>query len=56
MPNNNILIYIFRRDLRLIDNLGWINALNNEDNIDKIIPIFIFTPEQINKNKNVFFR
>ena len=52
---SNILIYIFRRDLRIIDNLGWIQALNNEDYIDKILPIFIFTPEQININKNNFF-
>ncbi len=39
-------IFIFRRDLRIIDNKGLIFALNN---YDKVIPVFIFTPEQ-NKN------
>lgn len=42
-------LYIFRRDLRTEDNNGFNFAI---DNFDKIIPIFIFTPEQItNKNK-----
>ena len=40
-------IFIFRRDLRLTDNLGLIEALENSKNV---IPIFIFTPEQIDKN------
>lgn len=39
-------IFIFRRDLRLKDN----NALNYAiSNYENIIPIFIFTPEQITK-------
>lgn len=41
-------IFIFRRDLRLIDNNGLNYAMTNFENI---IPIFIFTPEQIKKNK-----
>lgn len=42
-------IFIFRRDLRLIDNKGLIYAIRN---YSKIIPIFIFTPEQVtDKNK-----
>jgi len=42
-------LFIFRRDLRLVDNKGLIYAIENFDNI---IPIFIFTPEQItDKNK-----
>ena len=42
-------IFIFRRDLRLYDNNGLNYAMSNFDNI---IPIFIFTPEQItDKNK-----
>jgi deoxyribodipyrimidine photo-lyase len=42
-------IFIFRRDLRIIDNKGFNYAMNNYKNI---IPIFIFTPEQItSKNK-----
>lgn len=42
-------LFIFRRDLRLIDNIGLSYAINNYKNI---IPMFIFTPEQITiKNK-----
>lgn len=42
-------LFIFRRDLRLSDNVGLNYAMNNYENI---IPIFIFTPEQItDKNK-----
>ena len=41
-------IYIFRRDLRLEDNLGFQYAM---DNCKNIIPIFIFTPEQVKKNE-----
>jgi deoxyribodipyrimidine photo-lyase len=40
-------LFIFRRDFRLDDNLGLIKALD----IDKVLPIFIFTPEQIVNNK-----
>ena len=40
-------LFIFRRDLRLEDNTGLIFALKNSD---KVIPCFIFTPEQITKN------
>ena len=43
-------IYIFRRDLRLVDNV----SLNfSMEKFENIIPIFIFTPEQITK-KNKF--
>ena len=42
-------LFIFRRDLRLKDNNGLKYCIKNYDNI---IPIFIFTPEQIShKNK-----
>ena len=40
-------IFIFRRDFRLTDNSGLIEALENSKNVT---PIFIFTPEQIDKN------
>jgi len=40
-------IYIFRRDLRLEDNLGFYYAIQN---CKPVIPIFIFTPEQVVKN------
>lgn len=39
-------IFIFRRDFRLIDNIGLNYAMSNYKNI---IPIFIFTPEQVGK-------
>jgi deoxyribodipyrimidine photo-lyase len=42
-------IFIFRRDLRLYDNVG---MLELQKHTKEIIPIFIFTPEQItSKNK-----
>lgn len=41
-------LFIFRRDYRLIDN----NGLSQINKNEKVIPIFIFTPEQItSKNK-----
>lgn len=40
-------LFIFRRDLRVDDNIGLLFAL---DNSDVVIPCFIFTPEQIEKN------
>lgn len=40
-------LFIFRRDLRLIDNISLNYAIKNYSNI---LPIFIFTPEQIEKN------
>lgn len=40
-------LFIFRRDLRLEDNTGLIFALQSSENV---IPAFIFTPEQIEKN------
>lgn len=45
-------IFIFHRDLRIIDNTTLIEQTINEDNI---VPIFIFPPEQINPNKNNYF-
>ena len=42
-------LFIFRRDLRIVDNNG-LNLLN--DYCKKIFAIFIFTPEQLgNSNK-----
>ena len=42
-------IFIFRRDLRIYDNVAFNYAMSNYNNI---LPIFIFTPEQISsKNK-----
>ena len=41
-------LFIFRRDFRLNDNIGLIECFKKSD---EIIPIFIFTPEQLNKNE-----
>ena len=43
---NKLSIFIFRRSLRLNDNIGLIECLKNSK---KVIPIFIFTPEQLKK-------
>jgi len=46
-------IFIFRRDLRLEDNLGLIKLQNH---VDIVIPIFILDIKQIKKNKtNVYY-
>jgi len=45
-------IFIFHRDLRLIDNTTLIYQLKQHENV---IPIFIFTPEQIDSKKNNYF-
>ena len=47
-----INLFIFHRDLRLCDNTTLIHQLKEKSNC---IPIFIFTPEQINPNKNKYF-
>ena len=44
-------IFIFRRDLRLEDNNGLKYALQN---YDKVVPIFIYNPKQIDENKNQY--
>ncbi len=41
-------LFIFRRDLRIQDNTTLNEVLKNKENI---IPIFIFTPEQVKNNK-----
>jgi deoxyribodipyrimidine photo-lyase len=41
-------LFIFRRDFRLNDNIALIECYKKSE---KVIPIFIFTPEQINKNE-----
>ena len=39
-------LFIFRRDLRIEDNLGLLYTIKKYENI---IPVFIFTPEQVGK-------
>jgi len=41
-------LFIFRRDLRLYDNIGFIECCKNSSSVSCI---FIFTPEQINSNE-----
>lgn len=49
MKKYNTSVFIFRRDLRLVDNTGLIKSLQESKNV---IPLFIFTPTQVsNKNK-----
>ena len=43
------ILFIFRRDFRINDNTGLNYCMSIKDAI--IYPIFIFTPEQIDKNK-----
>ena len=54
MENKRLGVFIFRRDLRLYDNLGLINLAKISD---IIIPVFILDENQIvknNKNKHYF--
>lgn len=47
-----VAIFIFRRDFRVRDNTSLIKAIKDGH---KILPIFIFTPEQILKENNEYF-
>jgi deoxyribodipyrimidine photo-lyase len=42
-------IYLFHRDLRVVDNVGLMNS-----NVD-LVPIFIYTPTQVLPSKNKYF-
>ena len=48
MKKFNVSVFIFTRDLRLIDNTSLNNALHMSNTV---LPIFILTPEQLDKNK-----
>jgi len=48
----NKSLFIFRRDLRIPDNTGFIQALKQSKTV---IPIFIFDPRQIDSKKNAFY-
>jgi deoxyribodipyrimidine photo-lyase len=47
-----VSVFLFHRDLRLIDNTALHAAFESGD---KIIPVFIFPPEQIDPDKNSYF-
>ena len=58
MIKKNLNIFIFRRDLRLHDNLGLNDILKNinKNNNDYFLPIFILDENQIVKNnKNKYY-
>jgi deoxyribodipyrimidine photo-lyase len=50
----DINVFIFRRDLRISDNLAFNELLNQTDN-HNIYPIFIFNPKQIYEKNNPYF-
>lgn len=45
-------LFIFRRDLRLEDNLGLLELLEQSESV---LPVFIFDPRQIDREKNAYF-
>ena len=45
-------LFMFRRDLRLEDNLGLLQAL---EECETVIPLFNFDPRQIDRDKNEYF-
>ena len=45
-------IFIFNRGLRLVDNTTLIHQIKQSG---AIVPVFIFTPEQINPKENKYF-
>ncbi len=47
MSNERLVIHIFRRDLRIVDN----NALSSLEKDDILIPLFIINPHQITNHK-----
>lgn len=52
-------VFIFRRDLRVVDNIGFYNlckmALHSKNARVQIHPVFIFNPQQIESNLNKYF-
>lgn len=44
--------WLFRRDLRLEDNLGLLHALETSE---QVLPCFIFDPRQIDRTRNEYF-
>lgn len=56
MKKDTINVFIFRRDLRITDNLAFIDMLqqSKEEKL-KLLPIFIFNPDQIDPQKNEYY-
>jgi deoxyribodipyrimidine photo-lyase len=56
MKQININVFVFRRDLRIEDNLALAELLEESKQSGlKVLPIFIFNPDQIDTNKNIYF-
>jgi len=53
MPKRSA-IFLFHRDLRIVDNTT-LNALIESGEYDMVYPVFILTPEQIDRTKNPYF-
>ena len=51
MTQYKLSLFIFTRDLRLEDNTSLITALKSSD---KVLPVFIFNPQQIDSDKNSY--
>jgi len=51
----DINVFIFRRDLRINDNLAFVNLMHHIGQTNKIYPIFIFNPKQIYAKNNAYF-
>ncbi len=45
-------LFVFRRDLRLEDNLGLLGALQQSQ---RVVPVFVFDPRQIDRSLNTHF-
>lgn len=52
MHTHQRALFIFRRDLRLADNLGLLAALEASE---QVMPAFIFDPRQIERDQNEYF-
>lgn len=51
----NVKVFIFRRDLRIEDNLALNTLLKSNNDNEKIYPLFIFNPKQIYSQNNRYF-
>ena len=47
-----VAVYFFSRDLRLFDNTGLVSLAKQRS---KILPVFVLTPEQLNKKSNPYY-
>lgn len=56
MIRQQIIIYIFTRDLRTHDNIALLEAVQAaKTEKKKLLPLFVLTPEQIDRSRNRYF-